>query len=128
VIDDVIQTTATDVAPIIQNLDDDLSQIFVNASRDGKITADEIGNAFQAMALRIIQTQVFDKLFAGAGPLGEIAGNLLGGGPNITINQTVRFDTAVHNDMTAHILAALPAIKNVAADEVMNRLKGIRYR
>jgi hypothetical protein len=79
VIDDVLQSTAVDVAPIIQNLDDDLSQIFVNASRDGKITADEIGNAFQAMALRIIQTQVFDKLFAGAGPLGEIAGNLLGG-------------------------------------------------
>jgi hypothetical protein len=170
-----IADTATDVAPIIQGLDNDLSQIFVNASRDGKITADEIANAFQEMALRIIQTQVFDKLFGAAGPLGEIAGNLLGGlfgfagggdvganipiivgergaevfipkvngtirnnqnsqgmlagaSPVININQTVRFDTAVHNDMTAHILAALPAIKNVAADEVMNRLKGIRYR
>jgi|GEM_PF-3202591 len=53
--------------------------IFEKASRDGKITAGEIGNSFKQMAMDILQNQVISKLFAGKGPLGAVAGNLLGG-------------------------------------------------
>jgi|GEM_PF-3258904 len=48
--------------------------IFEKASRDGKITAGEIGNGFKQMAMDILQNQVFSKLFAGMGSLGHIAG------------------------------------------------------
>jgi phage-related minor tail protein len=78
--------TTNKLTPAMDSLGEKMTDVFAKAARDGKISADEISNAFLDMAKKILQEQVFSKL----GPLGNILGSFVGGlagGGNIQPNK-----------------------------------------
>lgn len=74
-LDGIKAMTNRELVPAMDHLGQSMSNVFVKAARDGKISAEEIGRSFLSMAKKILEQQVFSKL----GPFGNILGGLIGG-------------------------------------------------